>query len=107
VLFRSVWVSPDGSRALMLVRLRAAGPDIDGAQQALTAIRAGFNVSVTESNDQAARLVMTGAPVFAVAARDRIKSDATRLSVLASIMVATTRSWPTAPSARCSWRSCR
>ena len=31
---------------------------------------------------------MTGPPVFAVEARDRIKSDATRLSVLASLLVA-------------------
>src|SRR4051812_37146552 len=28
---QGVWVSPDGSRALLLVRLRAAGSDIDGA----------------------------------------------------------------------------
>jgi predicted exporter len=82
-----VWVSPDGGRALMLVRLRAAGPDIDGAQHALAAIHAAFDEAA--AGDSAARLVMTGPPVFAVEARDRIKSDATRLSVLAGLLVAT------------------
>jgi predicted exporter len=83
-----VWVSPDGSRSLMLVRLRAAGSNIDGAQQALAAIRSGFAGSTTEGPDRSARLVITGPPVFAVEARDRIKTDATRLSVVASLLVA-------------------
>lgn len=85
---QGVWFAPDGSRALLLVRLRAAGSDLDGAQQALTAIRTAFT-DVANTQDHAARLVITGPPVFAVEARDRIKSDATRLSVIASLLVAT------------------
>jgi predicted exporter len=81
------WVSADGGRVLMLLRLRAAGPDIDGAQQALGVIRSGFAAVAADEPDHAARLVMTGPPVFAVEARDRIKSDATRLSVVASLLV--------------------
>lgn len=80
-----VWVSADGSRALLLIRLRAAGSDIDGAQSALATIRSDFAEAAA---GQAARLVTTGAPVFAVEARDRIKSDATRLSVAATVLVA-------------------
>jgi predicted exporter len=83
-----VWVSPDAGRALMLVRLRAAGSDIDGAQQALSAIRSAFDDTAAGMPDRAARLVITGPPVFAVEARDRIKSDATRLSALAGLLVA-------------------
>jgi predicted exporter len=83
-----VWVAPDGSRSLLLARLRAAGSDIDGEQQALTAIRSAFAEAAAGESDRAARLVMTGPPVFAVEARDRIKSDATRLSLLASLLVA-------------------
>jgi predicted exporter len=86
-----VWVSPDGGRALMLVRLRADGPDIDGGERALAAIRAAFDEAA--AGDHAARLVMTGPPVFAVEARDRIKSDATRLSILAGVLVATLLLW--------------
>jgi predicted exporter len=86
---QGVWVSPDGSRALMLVRLRAAGSDIDAAQRALTVIHSAFAAATAGTPDQAARLVLTGPPVFAVEARDRIKADATRLSALASLLVAT------------------
>jgi predicted exporter len=85
-----VWVSPDGGRALLLARLRTAGSDIDGAERALAAIRSGFSAVSTDGADAAARLLMTGPPVFSVEARDRIKSDATRLSTLASLLVAGT-----------------
>lgn len=85
-----VWISPDAARALVLVRLRAAGPDIDGAQYALAVIRSAFAEATVDAQDQAARMVLTGPPVFAVEARDRIKSDATRLSALASLLVAAT-----------------
>ncbi len=82
-----VWVSPDARRALLLVRLHAGGPDIDGAQQALGAIRAAFGEAAHDPPDHTARLAMTGPPVFAVDARDRIRSDATRLSALAGLLV--------------------
>jgi predicted exporter len=81
-----VWVSPDGRRTLLLIRLRVAGSDIDGAQRALAAIRDAFTET---AGDRTATLVMTGPPVFAVEARDRIKSDATRLSAIAGVIVAT------------------
>ena len=87
---QGVWVSPGGDRALMLLRLRAAGSDIDGAQRALAAVTSGFAEAAAAVQDHAARLVVTGPPVFAVEARDRIKSDATRLSVMASLLVAAT-----------------
>jgi predicted exporter len=76
-----VWFSPDHSRALLLLRLRTGGSDVDGAQRAIAAIRAA-------SPDKTTKLLMTGPPVFAVEARDRIKSDATRLSALAGAIVA-------------------
>jgi predicted exporter len=85
-----VWVSPDGHRALLLVRLRAAGADIDGAQRALGLICSRFAEVSADEPQHAARLVMSGPPVFAVAAQDRIKSDATRLSALAGLLVAAT-----------------
>ncbi len=84
---QGVWVSPDGRRTLMLVRLRAGGSDIDGEQQALAAIHARFHDAAPDTG--AAHLLLSGPPVFAVEARDRIKSDATRLSTLASLIVAT------------------
>jgi predicted exporter len=84
-----VFMSPDGRRALLLVRLRAAGSDIDGAEHALATIRAGFAEAAGGEQSQAVRLLMTGPPVFAVESRDRIRSDATRLSTIAAVLVAT------------------
>ena len=79
--FQGVWFSPDHGRALLLLRLRTGGSDVDGAQRAIAAIKAA-------SSDKAIKLLMTGPPVFAVEARDRIRSDATRLSALAGAIVA-------------------
>jgi predicted exporter len=86
---QGVWISPDKQRTLMLVRLRAGGSDIDGEQQALVTIRSAFRDATSAPDLAAARLLVSGPPVFAVEARDRIKSDATRLSILASLIVAT------------------
>jgi len=86
---QGVWVSPDGNRVLMLVRLRVAGSDIDGEQRSLEAIQSAFQGGITDQ-DKAVRLLVTGPPVFAVEARDRIRSDAERLSTLAGLIVATT-----------------
>ncbi len=86
-----VWVSADGKRALLLIRLRAMGSDIDGAQAALAQFQGAFKGVAGSSGvppGGSARLAMTGPPVFAVEARARIKSDATRLSIIAGLLVA-------------------
>lgn len=80
-----VWVSPDGERALLIVRTRAAGSDIDGQERALSAIRAGFDAA---RPDSASRLLLTGPGVFAVAARSSIKGEVTRLSSLGLLIIA-------------------
>src|SRR6185312_3125327 len=78
-----VWVSPDGARALLLVRTRAAGSDTDGQQQAVEAIRAAFQQALAaqraaSGSRQAApagaeagaqpQLMISGPGVFAVRA---------------------------------------
>ncbi|HEY6514915.1 MAG TPA: MMPL family transporter [Steroidobacteraceae bacterium] len=81
-----VWVSRDGSRALLLVRTRAAGSDTDGQQHAVEAIQGAFGTAL--ANDRArAALVMSGPGVFAVQARTHIKSEVTRLSIIGSVLV--------------------
>lgn len=107
-----VWVSRDGARALLLVRTRAAGSDTDGQQHAVEAIRAAFRATLasrhaagashaTDTTDtagatqQAARdagragaaLVMSGPGVFAVQARESIKSQVMRLSIISSVLI--------------------
>ncbi len=82
-----VWVSRDGTQALLSVSTRAAGFDIDAQEAGLSHIRAAFEATRQEAG-VAAELVMTGPPVFAVAARARIKGDAERFSMIATALVA-------------------
>jgi predicted exporter len=76
-----VWFSPDGKRALLVAQTRASGADIDAQERALAAIHAA--VPETE-----ARLLVTGPGVFSVLSRSRIKGDAWRLSVIATLLIA-------------------
>lgn len=109
-----VWVSPDGTRALLLIRTRAAGSDTDGQQQAVEAIRAAFQQAVAAqraasgspqtapagaragAGDATAagarvsaqpQLVMSGPGVFAVQARQTIESQVMRLSIISSVLI--------------------
>jgi predicted exporter len=77
-----VWVSRDGSRALLLARTRAAGSDTDGQQHAMEAIQAAFGGAPA-----GAHLLMSGPGVFAVQARQNIKSEVTRLSIISSVLI--------------------
>ena len=80
-----VWVTQDGSAALLMVSTRAAGFDIDAQEQALGTIRSAFAALPDAAN---ARLVATGPPVFAVQSRDRIRGDAELFSTIATVLVA-------------------
>jgi predicted exporter len=84
-----VWVSPDGSRALLLAQTRAAGSDTDGQEQALAAVRRAFAAAVDGQPGASAglRLRMSGPGVFAVAARATIKGEALRLSLQSSALI--------------------
>ena len=44
-----VWVSADGKRALLVVRTRAAGSDMDGQERILAAIRQAFAAALRDS----------------------------------------------------------
>ncbi len=79
-----VWVSPDGRRALLLVRTRAAGSDTDGQQRAVQAIEAAFGAL---SPGKHAQLILSGPGVFAVQARASIKAQVTRLSIIGSVLI--------------------
>jgi predicted exporter len=87
---RGVWVSRDGERALLLADTRASGADTDGQQAAMQAIRAAFD-RVRQAHAAAARapleLRMTSPGVFAVEARELIKGEALRLSLLSTALI--------------------
>ncbi|MBP2306700.1 MMPL family transporter [Azospirillum melinis] len=81
-----VWVSADGARALLLVQTAAPGFDMDAQQKTLDLIRGAFDEAHGTAGP--ARLVMTGPAVFSVQTRDRIEADATRSSIVATVLVA-------------------
>ena len=79
------WASRDGQRALLLLRTRASGSDIDAQQVAMNAIRTAFDAAPRAAD---ARLVMTGTGVFSVTARDTIKDQVSTLSLLSMALIA-------------------
>ena len=94
-ILHGAWASRDGTRALLLASTRASGSDMDGQQQAIAAIQQAFEAAVGEgakdwANATAAPgLVMSGPGVFSVAARNTIKGEVTRLSILGSLIIFT------------------
>ena len=84
-----MWFSADGSRALLLVQTAAAGFDIDAQQRNLEVIDDAFAAARAKViGAERARLLETGPSVFAVRTRAEMKRDATRFSILASVLVA-------------------
>ncbi|MGH8296006.1 MAG: MMPL family transporter [Steroidobacteraceae bacterium] len=81
-----VWASRNGKRALLIVQTRAAGSDIDGQQRAVHAIRSAFGAALAAQHLQAS-VLMTGPGVFAVEAREHIKNEVTRLSIVSSVLI--------------------
>jgi len=84
-----VWVSADGTRTLLVAQTRAAGSDTDSQERDLGLIREAFQASAGGAGPQASvvKLRTSGPGVFAVAARDKIKRAATRLSLLSGMLV--------------------
>ena len=83
-----IWLSSDETRAVLMVHTRAAGFDIDAEAHALSLIRAAFADARRDvANASAARLMETGPVAFAVDIRDTTVRDATRLSILATVII--------------------
>ena len=83
------WFSRDERRAILLVQTRSAGFDIDAQQQVLALIEAAFDHAKHDvPGAEGARLLETGPGVFAVRTRATMERDATRVSLLATTLVA-------------------
>jgi len=78
-----VWASRDGRRALLMAQTNAAGSDTDGQQRALDRIHAEFAALAADHAD--ARLLVAGAPAFAVASRAAIKGEVERLAIISAV----------------------
>jgi predicted exporter len=98
-----VWASRDGKRALLMLYTRAAGSDSDAQQAALAQLASAFSAARQALAGRYpaladARLAVTGPGVFGVEARERIRGEALRFSLLGSLIIATLlwsvyRSW--------------
>ncbi len=87
-----VWASRDGQRALLLAQTVAPGSDTDAQEQAILAVRAAFAQAQQASPGTPAssmKLVVTGPSVFAVQARDTIKREVTRTSLISIVLMFT------------------
>ncbi len=83
-----VWASEDGRRALLLATTRAAGSDTDGQQAAIEALHRRFEGAAGELGIDGLQLLMTGPAVFAVDARETIRSEIKRLSAIGAALIA-------------------
>lgn len=94
-LLEGVWASKDGERALMLIQTKAQGSDTDAQQYAMFNIQQAFDkasqevLQATSLSKLNAQLVMTGPSVFSVNARDTIKDQVFRLSMLSILLIST------------------
>lgn len=97
-----VWVSADGSEALLVAQTRAAGGDTDAQAHALEVIDLEFarlrasiipaaNMAPAPAAAAAAMIgiKLSGPGVFAVRARATITREAIRLSLLSTLLIAT------------------
>ncbi len=83
-LENGVWVSRSAPRALLVMTTKADGGDLDGQATALQTIDTSFAAAASATP---LRLVVSGAPVFAVASRAHIKSEAERLAAFGTVAV--------------------
>jgi predicted exporter len=84
-----VWFSGDGARAMLLAHSKGAGNDIDAQERAMNDISAAFEAARKAVPEAAAAQVrMTGPGVFSVQSRASIRDDAERLSIIATLLVA-------------------
>ena len=84
-----VWMNAAQTRVLLLLQTKAQGSDLDAQEAAHANIRQSFNQAQTKVGEQAAQALLkfSGPGVFAVNARDAIKTEAARLSAIGTIMV--------------------
>lgn len=82
------WFNAQGNRTLLLAETSAAGAEMDAQEQTIAHIREAFvQAQQTTPQAAAARLLVSGPGVFAVASRDTIRSEATRLSLISTVLI--------------------
>ena len=83
-----VWFARDGTRAMLLIQTKGSGSDIDAQERAVQHIQGAFDAALKRLQVNSARVQMTGPGVFSVQSRASIRDDAWRLSLIATLLVA-------------------
>ena len=79
-----VWFSRDGKRAQLIAESKAPGFDLDQQERAMASIREAVHDAELPGTS---RLLLSGPAVFAVEARETIRQDSWRLSLIAGVLV--------------------
>ncbi|RZL87289.1 MAG: transporter [Variovorax sp.] len=84
---QGVWVSRSVPRALLLATTHAAGGDLDAQAIAIARVRSAFDAATRDMAEAGPHLLMSGAPVFSVQSRDKIKGEAIHLATVGGIVM--------------------
>ncbi len=84
---QGVWVSRDAPRAILLAITKAAGSDLDAQAVTMARVRSAYDEATRSLGTHAPTLLMSGAPVFSVESRDKIKGEALRLALIGGIVM--------------------
>lgn len=79
-----VWYSSKDKRALLIASSKEQGSDIDAQEKAYYVIKTAFELSNRDLNSS---LLVSGSPLFAVAARERIRQESRLLSFAAGLFM--------------------
>jgi len=79
-----VWYSSKKNRALLIASSKEPGSNIDAQEKAYNRILSTFKKTRGNTNSS---LIVSGAPLFAVAARDSIRKESRQLSIAAGIFM--------------------
>ncbi len=82
-----VWGSRDGERAMLLLQTRVLGSDTDGQAAAIDKIQSSFAQATQAAGNPALTMELSGPGQFAVQARETIKTEAKRLSLMSSVAI--------------------
>ncbi|WP_076997140.1 MMPL family transporter [Variovorax sp. KK3] len=84
---QGVWASRTAPRALILATTHAAGSDLDAHALALERVQSAFAAATRDMGGAGPHLQMSGAPVFSVQSRDKIKAEAIHLAMVGGIVM--------------------
>lgn len=82
-----VWASRTAPRAMLLATTKASGSDLDAQAEAIARIETEYAKATQGMGADAPKLQLSGAPVFSVQSRDKIKGEAVHLAIVGAIVM--------------------